>query len=144
MLWHVWAEHLCLCRLAEDENARTSSRRAPGAAAPAALLRGEPRVRADRDARGPGAPVRGAPGGGGDPGLQLRDQADAVHPCARTPDVLLRDAVWDCDRRGWMLPVQGLTRCVCVCARLPAASLFALSSKASRQEERAQLNWSTN
>lgn len=150
MLWHVWTEHLCLCHLAEDENTRTSSRRELGAAAPAALLRDESRVRADRDARGPGAPVRGAPGGGGDRGLQLRDQADAVHPCARTQDALLRDAVWDCDRRGWMLPVQGLTRCVfvcvCVCAYLQQACLLqvAMGQDGKRGLSWTQSSWTSN
>lgn len=77
----------------KDEDARPRCSREPGAAEPAALLRGEPGVRADRDARGPGAAVRGTPGSGGHRGVPLRDQADPVHPRPRAEDVLLRNTV---------------------------------------------------
>lgn len=55
----------------KDENARTCSRRDLGAVEPTALLRHGPGVPANRHASGPGASVRGTPGGGGHRGLPM-------------------------------------------------------------------------
>lgn len=98
--------------LCKDADSGTCSSREPGDAESAALLRLEPGVRADRDASGPAAAVGRAPGGGSDRGVPLRDQAEPVHPCPGAEDLLRRDAVRDRHRRGRMLPVQGVTRCV--------------------------------
>ncbi len=59
------------CRLSKGESAWTGSPAERGPAEPAVLLRDEPGVRADRDACGPGATVRGTPGGGGHRGVPL-------------------------------------------------------------------------
>ncbi len=123
-------------RLIKDENARTCSSRELGAAEPAALLRDEPGVPADRDARGAGASVRGTPGGGGHPGVPLWDQADPVHPRPRAEDLLLRDALWDGHRCGRMLPVQGLSRCVCVCVCVCVCTLVVNLSVSNNNQNR--------
>lgn len=46
-------------------------------------------MRAGRRARGARAPVRGAAGGGGHPGVPLRGPAQPVHARARAQDLLL-------------------------------------------------------
>lgn len=101
--------------MSELTKAEKPRNRSPGESAaepPAAPLRREPSVRTHRDACGPRAAVRGAPGGGGDRGVPLWDQAEPVRPRTRTEDLLLRDALWDSHRRWRMLRVQGLARCV--------------------------------
>lgn len=90
----------------KDEDGRARGSRELGEAdPPPSLLRDEPGLRAGRGACGPGASVRGPPGGGGDPGVPLRGPADPVHPRPRTQDLLLRDALRDGHRRGRMLQV---------------------------------------
>ena len=100
--------------LPEAEEPRSRSCRELGAAEPEAFLRGRAAVCPHRDACGAAAAARGAPGGGGGGGVSVRHQAESVHPSPGAEDVLLRDPVRDRHRRGRMLQLQGLPRCVCV------------------------------
>lgn len=98
--------------LTKDEDTGTGCCRQSTCTEPTALLWGEPGVWADRNASGPGASVGGTSGGGGHRRVPLRDQAEPVHPRPCTKNILLWDAIRGGHRRGRMLQVQGLPRCV--------------------------------
>lgn len=116
---------------------KTRSPREPGAAGPASLLRPQHDVWALWNASGPGAFVRGGPGGRGGRGVPLRAQAVPVHPRPSAPDLQRRDTVRDRHRRRRMLPIKGGGGCVWACVRVCAEKHSTMTQTVKLWSERS-------